>query len=141
MSIVVQIFLIIVGLVFSYFLMRHTQKIAEYTKEVAQCNKKLSGETQRLREITEASWYNKELVDYLSDKYYGLVEEWPSDFPSWTDFLGWTFPPAEKDRPRVFRMYCRRMLLEMLFPRVKPMGEEIITKLEEKGFSFKRKND
>jgi len=140
MDIIVQIVLVIVGLVLSYFLVRYTQKIAEYTKEVAQCNKKLSEETGRLREITEASWYDKELIDYLSDKYYDLVEEWPSTFPTWVNFVGWKFPPPEKERPRVFKIYCRRILLEMLFPRIKPMEGKIITRLEKEGFKFKREN-
>jgi len=140
MDIIVQIFLIIVGLIFSYLLVRYTKEIAEYTEEVAQCNKKLSEETERLREITEMSWYDKEFIDYLSDKYYELVKEWPSTFSSWATFIKWKIPPPEKERPRVFRIYCRRILLEMLFPRIKPMEGKIITRLEKEGFKFKREN-
>ena len=120
--------------------MRYTLKVAEYTKEVAQCNEKLSKETHYLREITEKSWYVNEAAGYLFDQYYDLVEEWPSTLPTWIDFVGWKVPPLEKEKPRVFRTYCRRILLEMLFPRIKVMEGKVKTRLEEKGFKFRGEN-
>lgn len=129
MYIIVQIFLGVVGSILSYFLMK-------YTKVVAQCNEKLSEETQRLREIAEASWYDKEFVDYLSDKYCDSIEGWPSS----SSAFWWESSPPKEERPKILRMYCRQIILERLFPRTKSIEVEIITRLEKEGFKIKKKN-
>ncbi len=139
MSIAVQIFLGVVGSVLTYFLVKYTGKLAEYTKGVAQCNEKLSEETRRLREITETSWLVKELADYLFDKYYELIDEWPGT--SWSDMFSerWKVPPPEKERPRVFRMFCRQICLKTLFPLTEITEKKLLIRFEEKGFKFKER--
>ncbi len=139
MSIAVQIFLGVVGIMLTYFLVKYTGKLAEYTKGVAQCNEKLSEETQRLRKITETSWLVKELADYLFDKYYKLIDEWPGS--SWPDVFTekWQFPPIEKEKPRVFRMYCRQICLKTLFPQTEITAKKLLMRFEEIGFKFKER--
>ncbi len=141
MSIAVQIFLGVVGILLTYFLVKYTGKVAEYTKEVAQCNQKLNEETQRLREITETSWLIKEFADYLFDRYYDLIEKWPQTLESWSDWFSenWQLPPPEKERPKIFRMYCRQICLKTLFPQTERTEKKLLIKFEEDGFKFKER--
>lgn len=116
------------GFVLSYFLVK-------YSKVVAQCNEKLSEETERLRKIAQMSWYDKEFAGYLSDKYCGRIKDWPK-----LPFDWYGFDPTEEEKPKVFKMYCRQIIIERLFPEAKSIEGELVIKLKEKGFGFKEEN-
>lgn len=135
MSIYAEIFLGGAALVFSGLLVRYTRKVAQYTKEYTE-------ETRRLWEVTKKSYFVETTVNYIIEKHYGRIKEWPSVVPGWTAFLKMKWPPPDEEKPRIFRNDCDRIVLEALFPEeIKLMEMAVVKNLKEKGYKFREEGN
>ena len=116
------IFIGVMTLIFSGLVALYTSKVAYYTKEVARCTREYTTETRHLWEVTKKSYFVEAIVDYLFGKYYDHIKEWPP-VSDWLPWLKW--PPAEEQKPQIFKSACHSVILEELFPDIRETEEKV----------------
>ena len=95
--------------------------------------------TKKLWKVAQKSYFAETLTRYLYEQYYDRIKKWPSVYPAWTEFLDWSFPPPDEEKPRVFKDICYRVTLEELFPNIQEVGQAVLKRLQKEGFEFTRK--
>ncbi|MFQ5835085.1 MAG: hypothetical protein ACE5HR_04095 [bacterium] len=126
-----NVYSLILNVIFSALVAFFTLKVARYTKEVARYTKEYTEETRHLWKITKNSYFVKVVADHLFVRYADRIKEQPSYWPSW----------MKSDKAlQVFKDDCYRVILDELFPEVKHIVETGTKKLEKEGYKFKHEN-